>query len=130
MSKSIQWIVFAGLALLSAVASPSAGAFEFECSGDAAKCTAVKCSGDETACDALNVRQQGVDKDTGAHVILRFKVSPEHKPQSMYLTLSVGGQLSDCKSGSARDVNANANNGDPRSIDGFLCRLRATWARY
>jgi hypothetical protein len=131
MSAFARGIVLRGMILLAAGAlSPSAWAFEFECRGDEAKCTAPKCTGDESACDVLSVRQDGVNQDTGAHVILIFKIPREHKPQSMDLTLSLGEQLSDCKTGSAREVNANANNADARSIDGFLCRLRATWTRY
>ena len=119
-----------GLGLLSAAAMFSTTeAFEFECRGDQAKCAMPGCSGDETACNRLIVFQYGVDKETGAHVVLRFDVEPEHKPQSMELTLTLGEQLSDC-SGGARDVSANANNGEQRSIDGFLCHLRATWTRY
>lgn len=131
MSTFMRGIGVGGAVLLVAAAtSPPAAAFEFECRGDEAKCTAPKCSGDESACDVLNVRQDGVTRDTGAHVVLIFKVAKDHKPQSMDLLLSLGEQLSDCKAGSAREVNANANNADARSIEGFLCRLRATWTRY
>jgi hypothetical protein len=48
----------------------------------------------------------------------------------MELVLMLGEELSDCSNGSAREVNANATNGDARSIDGLLCKVRATWTRY
>jgi hypothetical protein len=54
----------------------------------------------------------------------------EHQPQTMELVLILGEELSDCSNGSAREVNANATNGDARSIDGLLCKVRATWTRY
>jgi hypothetical protein len=106
-------------------------AYEFECNGDEAKCgNPPSCTGDETACNVLRVHQEGVDKATGAHVTIIFYVPPEHTPQSMDLTLTLGEQLSDCAAGSTREVNANADNGEGRSIDGFLCGLRTTWTRY
>lgn len=129
MKRLMRATLYGGLGLLVTAALFSAHAFEFECNGDAAKCAAVRCTGDETACNKLTVRQDGVDKETGAHVLIQFDVAPDHNPQTMELTLSLGEQLSDC-SGGAREVYANANNGDPRSIDGFLCHLRATWTRY
>lgn len=130
MNITARWMLAAALLLPLAGLQPAL-AFDFECRGDDAKCgNPPRCTGDETACDVLRVHQEGVDPGTGAHVTLIFYVAPEHTPQSMDLTLTLGDQLSDCAGGSAREVHANANNGDGRSIDGFLCGLRATWTRY
>jgi hypothetical protein len=123
-------LVVGFVALSVVVMAQPAGAFDYECKGDIAKCPSLSCSGDESACDVLEVRQDGVDHDTGAHVLLAFRVPPEHTPQTIELVLTLGEQLSDCSNGSAREVNANATNGDARSIDGLLCKLRATWTRY
>ena len=85
MSAFAHGIVLRGMVLLAAGAvSPSAWAFEFECRGDEAKCTAPRCTGDASACEVLRVRQDGVNRDTGAHVILFFKIPREHKPQSKH----------------------------------------------
>ena len=113
----------------SVAAAPPVGAFEYDCKGDAAKCPSVRCSGDETACQLLNVDQDGVDHETGAHIVVGFRMTPGMKPQAMNLVLTVGEKLSDC-SGSAREIYANANDGDFRSIDGLLCSVRATWVRF
>lgn len=129
MLKMTQKALIAGFMVLSgAVAQPS-WAFDYECTGDANKCPAPHCSGDETACAVLYAKQAGVDRETGAHVVIGFDVPSSHKPQTMDLVLTLGEKLSDC-SGSARDTNANANNGSSRSIDGLLCAVRATWTRY
>jgi hypothetical protein len=50
------------------------------------------------------------------------------KPQSMMLTLSIATSLDSC--GSATDTYANVNPDDTRSIDGYLCKLYATYERY
>jgi hypothetical protein len=130
MLKLTQWMLVIGCVSMSVALAPSAKAFDYECRGDQAKCPSVRCSGDESACRILEARQDGIDHDTGAHILISFRVSPDHKPQSMELVLTIGEKLSDCSGGSAREVNANANNGDARSIDGLLCNLRATWTRY
>jgi hypothetical protein len=119
-----------GLAALLVMVTEPAGAFDYECRGDADKCPAPRCSGDETACAVLQARQDGVDHDTGAHILVTFVVSADHQPQTMELVLTLGEELSDCSNGSAREAYANATNGDARSIDGLLCKLRATWTRY
>jgi hypothetical protein len=130
MPKSMRSMLVAGLAALLVMVTQPAGAFSYECRGDAAKCPAPSCSGDQTACEVLQARQDGVDHDTGAHILLTFAVPAEHQPQTMELVLILGEELSDCSNGSAREVNANATNGDARSIDGLLCKVRATWTRY
>ena len=45
----------------------------------------------------------------------------------MMLTLSIAASSDSCDS--ATDTFANANPDEPRSIDGYLCQLRATWER-
>jgi hypothetical protein len=114
---------------LIAIAAPSALAIEFTCDGDGAKCVdSLKCTGDESACQSLQVFQEGVDHETGAHVVLRY-LDPNAPgiPDSVDLVLNLSGQLSDC--GAAQDLYANLTRGDSRKIDGFLCGLRATWIR-
>ena len=88
----------------------------------------VPCSGDQTACSALTVVQQGTDHDSGAHILLKFVTAPGKLPQTMSLTLTMAEKKSDCPA-KTREVMANANPGDPRSIDGYLCKMRATWER-
>jgi len=46
----------------------------------------------------------------------------------MILTLSIAASSDGC--GSANDTFANLNPGDTRSIDGYLCQLRATYERH
>lgn len=128
MSRLTWWLIAVGFVAASVAAAPAAGAFTYECNGDQAKCPSVHCSGDESACEVLKARQDGVDHETGAHIVIGFHVPSTQLSQTMELVLSMGGKLSDC--GSARDVYANANNDDPRSIDGLLCKLRATWTRH
>jgi hypothetical protein len=129
MSRLAWWLMAVGCMAASVAAAPPARAFEYECSGVDAKCPVVRCSGDDTACLRLKVRQDGVDRQTGAHFILGFHVDADQEPKTMTLELTVGEKTSDCPS-SARQVYANANNDDPRSIDGVLCGIRATWERH
>jgi hypothetical protein len=129
MLKLTHKMLTTGFVVLSVTVAQPAGAFEYQCKGDAEKCPAPHCSGDETACAVLFADQDGVDHETGAHVVIGFNVPPEHKPQTMELVLTLGEKLSDCSTGSTRDTNANANNGNARSIDGLLCKVRATWTR-
>jgi hypothetical protein len=87
----------------------------------------VSCNGDATACELLNVVQYGTDFQSGAHFVMKFTTDPGRPPQSMMLTLSIASSKDSCAS--AADTFANVNPGDPRSIDGYLCQLRATWER-
>jgi hypothetical protein len=87
----------------------------------------VSCNGDDTACGLLNVVQYGTDFDSGVHFVMNFITPPGRPPQSMMLTLSIASSKDSCDS--ATDTFANINPGDPRSIDGYLCQLRATWER-
>ncbi|HEY1796787.1 MAG TPA: hypothetical protein VGG57_11785 [Stellaceae bacterium] len=129
MSKLAWWLIAVGYVAASVAGAPQARAFTYECNGDQAKCPSVRCSGDASACQVLKARQDGVDHETGAHIVIGFHVAADQEPKTMELVLTVGEKLSDC-SGSARDVYANANNDDARSIDGLLCSLRATWTRH
>jgi hypothetical protein len=74
MPKSMCSMLVAGLAALLVMVTQPAGAFSYECRGDAAKCPAPICSGDQTACEVLQARQDGVDHDTGAHILFTFAV--------------------------------------------------------
>jgi hypothetical protein len=71
--------------------------------------------------------QRGTDQQRGAHFLMRPDTRPGMQPQSMILTLSIG--LVERSCGSANDTFANLNPGDTRSIDGYLCQLRATYER-
>jgi hypothetical protein len=129
MSKLAWRLIAVGSVAASVAVAPPARAFNYECNGDQAKCPSVRCSGDETACQVLGARQDGVDHETGAHIVIGFHVSSDQVPQTMELVLTIGEKLSDCN-GSSREVYANASNADPRSIDGLLCNVRATWTRH
>jgi hypothetical protein len=90
MPKSMWSMLVAGLAAVLVMVTQPAGAFSYECRGDAAKCPAPSCSGDQTACEVLQARQDGVDHDTGAHILFTFAVPAEHQPQTMELVLILG----------------------------------------
>jgi hypothetical protein len=90
------------------------------------------CTGDRTACDILQVSQHGTDPASGAHVVIQFtrKTVPGVPQQAIYLELYLAKQKSQC-SGNVSKTLANVNEGvsGVRSIDGYLCKLRATWER-
>jgi hypothetical protein len=87
----------------------------------------VSCNGDATACGLLNVVQYGTDFQSGVHFVMKFSTEPGRPPQSMMLTLSIASSKDSCDS--ATDTFANVNPDESRSIDGYLCQLRATWER-
>lgn len=90
------------------------------------------CSGDQTACSILQISQRGTDPASGAHVVIRFdrKVSPGVPQQAIYMQLYLAKQKSQC-GGNVSPTTANVNEGPSggRSIDGYLCKLKATWER-
>ena len=94
----------------------------------AAADSTVPCSGDDAACQAINIVQRGTDQQSDAHFLMKFDTSPGMQPQSMMLTLSIASSSNSC--GSANDTFANLNSGEARSIDGYLCQLRATYERH
>jgi hypothetical protein len=87
----------------------------------------VSCNGDATACGLLNVVQYGTDPQSGVHFVMGFTTPSGKVSQSMILTLSIASSKDSC--GSATDTFANVNPDESRSIDGYLCQLRATWER-
>ena len=89
--------------------------------------TPVPCSGDDRACQALTIVQHGTNPDTGAHFVMFFTPYPGQPPQNMMLTLWIAESNDKCSS--AAETSANLNLDQSRSIDGYLCRLRATWER-
>jgi hypothetical protein len=97
-------------------------------SRDAAADVSVPCTGDAAACKYLKLDQKGTDYKSGAHFILSFTLPSGHVRQSMSVTLSIAPSKDDC-SKSPRDTLANVEPGSPRSIDGYLCKLRATLER-
>src|ERR1700722_2115051 len=88
----------------------------------------VPCSGDDAACQAIDITQRGTDWQSGAHFVMMFDTRSGMQPQSMILTLSIASSSDSC--GSANDTFANLNPGETRSIDGYLCQLRATYERH
>jgi hypothetical protein len=108
----------AGIGVLAAVAMIRTAAAD----------STVPCSGDDAACQDINITQRGTDQQSGAHFLMRFATRPGMEPQSMILTLSIAASSDGC--GSANDTFANLNPGDTRSIDGYLCQLRATYERH
>jgi hypothetical protein len=90
------------------------------------------CSGDKTACDILQISQRGTDPASGAHVVIKFdrKVAPGVPQQAIYMQLYLAKQKSQC-GGNLSPTLANVNEGSSgvRSIDGYLCKLKATWER-
>jgi len=111
-----------------------AGVFALQCLGSAVffPCIADEkpaCTGDKSACDALKITQSGTDPASGAHVIIKLGApQPGYADQPIYMELSLAKQKSECGSG-ARTALANVNPSDSRSIDGYLCKLKATWQR-
>ena len=93
----------------------------------AAAASPVPCSGDEAACQNINIEQRGTDQQSGAHFVMSFQTEPGKVSQVMNLTLSIAQSSDSCAS--ATETLANLNPGDPRSIDGYLCSLRATYER-
>ena len=93
----------------------------------AAADSTVPCSGDDAACQAIDIVQRGTDWQSGAHFLMKFDTRPGMQPQSMILTLSIASSSDSCDS--ANDTFANLNSGEARSIDGYLCKLRATYER-
>ena len=87
----------------------------------------VPCTGDASACGVLDVVQHGTDPQSGAHFIMTIAPRLDKTPQSMMLTLSIASSSDSCAS--AVDTYANINPEAQRSIDGYLCKLRATWER-
>jgi len=88
------------------------------------------CNGDESACQILQITQRGTDPDTGAHVVIGFVDKPGVQKQAIYMELYLAKRKSDCPN-KATMTNANVKEGasGARSIDGYLCRLKATWER-
>jgi hypothetical protein len=96
--------------------------------GKAAAQVSVPCTGDSAACGYLKLDQKGTDYQTGAHFILTYTLPAGHVRQAINLTLSIAPSKGDC-SKSPRDTLANIDPSSPRSIDGYLCKLRATMER-
>lgn len=88
------------------------------------------CSGDDTACNLLQIAQKGTDPASGAHVVISYHMKGEPRPKSINLQLYLAKSKSLC-SGNVSMTVANVNEGSSglRSIDGYLCKLRATLAR-
>jgi hypothetical protein len=78
----------------------------------------------------LQITQRGTDPDTGAHVVIGFVDKPGVQKQAIYMELYLAKRKSDCPN-KATMTNANVKEGasGARSIDGYLCRLKATWER-
>jgi hypothetical protein len=93
----------------------------------AAADVSVPCTGDATACKLLHMDQRGTDYQSGAHFVLNFTLPAGQPRQSMVVTLSIAPGKNECSK--ARDTLANVEPSAARSIDGYLCKLRATWQR-
>jgi hypothetical protein len=88
------------------------------------------CNGDASACQILQITQHGTDPDSGAHVVIGFVDNPGVQKQAIYMELYLAKRKSDCPN-KATMTNANVTESasGARSIDGYLCRLKATWER-
>jgi hypothetical protein len=96
----------------------------------AAADTSVPCSGDDSACKQLSVTQHGVDEKSGVHVVLELNLRPGQPRQSVTLELFLAKSKAECGGNPSRTIaNVDPGSGGYRSLDGYLCRLRATWLR-
>jgi hypothetical protein len=89
-------------------------------------------TGDETACKILKITQSGTDPESGVHVVIRFDwpTAPGLAKQAIYMELYLAKRKSEC-GGRVPMTNANVSEGisGQRSIDGYPCKLKATWQR-
>ena len=112
----LAWNLVAVGCVAASVAAAPARAFEYNCT-EGVVCPNVLCSGDDPACERLQVRQDEVNYETGAHFVIFFHVPADWQPKTMNVMLRVGDKTADC-AGSLRESIVNVSNDDSRSIDG------------
>jgi hypothetical protein len=81
--------------------------------------------------DRLQHPENQAGRNSGAHVVIYFNDDRSKKlAQPINLELYLASEKKGC-SGSVSATMANVNEGasNGRSIDGYLCKLRATWQR-
>ena len=88
------------------------------------------CTEDDSACKQLPLDQHGVDPKSGVHFVLELNLKSGQPRQSATLELYIAKSKSECGGNLSRTLaNIDPGSSGYRSMDGYLCRLRATWLR-